>query len=188
MFERSKKMNLKVRDITITAIFTALTAILAQISIPLPFSPVPITFQVMAVYISAIILGSRLGTLSQIIYILVGAIGIPIFVNFQGGLNVVFGPSGGYLISYPIVAFIVGKISDKSLSYIQSAAVLIASLLLCYGMGVIQLSFITNITIKKALVIGVLPFIPLDVIKITLAYLLGNRVRMALIKTHLIKC
>lgn len=181
-------MNLKIRDITITAIFTALTAILAQVSIPLPFSPVPITFQVMAVYISAIILGSRLGTLSQIIYILLGAIGIPIFVNFQGGLNVVFGPSGGYLISYPIVAFIVGKISDKNLSHIQSTAILIASLLLCYGMGIVQLSFITNITIKKALVIGVLPFIPLDVIKIALAYLLGGKIRMALIKTHLIKC
>ncbi|WP_368490595.1 biotin transporter BioY [Clostridium sp. BJN0013] len=181
-------MNLKIRDITIVAIFTALTAILAQISIPLPFSPVPITFQVMAVYISAIILGSRLGALSQITYVLLGAVGIPIFVNFQGGLNVVLGPSGGYLISYPIIAFMVGKISDKNLSFIHSAAILIASLLLCYGMGVVQLSFITNITIKKAIVLGALPFIPLDIIKIALSYLLGGRIRVALVKTHLIKC
>ncbi|MFL0197166.1 biotin transporter BioY [Clostridium sp. WILCCON 0269] len=181
-------MNLKIRDITITAIFTALTAILAQISLPLPFSPVPITFQVMAVYISAIILGSRLGALSQIIYVLLGAVGIPIFVNFQGGLNVVLGPSGGYLISYPIIAFIIGKISDKNLSFISSIALLAASLLLCYGMGVVQLSLITNISIKKAVVLGALPFIPLDIIKIILAYLLGGKIRSALVKTHLIKC
>lgn len=181
-------MNSKIRYITISAIFTALTAILAQISLPLPFSPVPITFQVMAVYISAIILGSRMGALSQITYVLLGAVGIPIFVNFQGGLSIILGPSGGYLISYPIIAFIIGKISDKNLSFIPSISLLFVSLFICYGMGAFQLSFITHITIKKAILLGVLPFIPLDIIKIALAYILGNRIRAALIKTHLIKC
>ncbi|OAA83985.1 biotin transporter BioY [Clostridium ljungdahlii] len=181
-------MNLKLREITTTAIFTALTAILAQISIPLPFSPVPITFQILAVYISAVILGSKLGALSQLVYVLLGAVGVPVFANFHGGLSVVLGPTGGYLITYPIIAYIIGKISEKELSFVKSIIGLIISLIFCYAIGVLQLSFITKISIEKSIFVGALPFIPLDTIKVIIAYILGSRVREALIKTNLIKC
>lgn len=181
-------MNLKTKEMTTAAIFTALTAISAQISIPLPFSPVPITFQILAVYIAAVILGGKLGALSQIIYVLLGAVGVPVFENFHGGLSILAGPTGGYILTYPIIAYIIGKISEKKSSFIKSVIGLIASLLLCYAIGVLQLSFITKISIEKAIIVGALPFIPLDTVKIIIAYILGSRVREALIKTNLIQC
>ncbi|WP_123053216.1 biotin transporter BioY [Clostridium sp. JN-1] len=181
-------MNLKLKEMTTAAIFTALTAILAQISIPLPFTPVPITFQIFAVFISAIILGSKLGALSQLVYVLLGAIGAPVFANFTGGLNIVLGPSGGYLISYPIIAFIIGKISEKELSFVKSIMGLITALILCYTIGSLQLAFVTKMTIGKSIMVGILPFIPLDTIKVILAYILGSRVRVSLIKTSLTQC
>lgn len=183
-------MNLKlsIKEMSTVAIFSALTAILAQISIPLPFTPVPITFQILAVYISSIILGSKLGTLSQIIYVLLGAVGIPVFANFSGGLHSIVGPTGGYIISYPIIAFIIGKLSEKELPFVTTILGLLFSLLVCYSMGVLQLSFVTKITIQKAVAAGALPFIPLDIVKIIIAYLIGIKVRVSLLKANLIKC
>lgn len=183
-------MSLKfsIKEMSTVAIFSALTAILAQISIPLPFSPVPITFQIFAVYISSIILGSKLGTLSQIIYVLLGAIGIPVFANFSGGLHFILGPTGGYILSYPIIAFIIGKILEKKQSFIITVLGLLFSLIVCYFIGVLQLSIITKITIQKAILVGALPFIPLDIVKIIIAYLIGVKVRVSLLKANLIKC
>jgi biotin transport system substrate-specific component len=183
-------MNLKlsIKEMTTVAIFSALTAILSQISIPLPFSPVPITFQILAIYISSIILGSKLGAISQIIYMLLGAIGLPVFPNFSGGLHSIMGPTGGYIISFPIIAFIIGKLSEKELPFITIAIGLILSLLVCYSIGVLQLSFITKMSIQKSIVVGALPFIPLDIVKIIIAYLIGIRVKASLLKANLIKC
>lgn len=183
-------MNLKIsiKEMTTVAIFSALTAILAQISLPLPFSPVPVTFQIFAVYIASTILGSKLGTLSQIIYVLLGAIGMPVFANFSGGLHSILGPTGGYIISYPIIAFIIGKISEKEQSFVVTVLGLLFSLLVCYSIGVLQLSFITKMTIQKAILVGALPFIPLDIVKIIIAYLIGVKVRGSLLKANLIKC
>jgi biotin transport system substrate-specific component len=190
IIKRSVNMSLKfsIKEMSTVAIFSALTAILAQISIPLPFSPVPITFQIFAVYISSIILGSKLGTLSQIIYVLLGTIGIPVFANFSGGLHFILGPTGGYILSYPIIAFIIGKILEKKQSFIITVLGLLFSLIVCYFIGVLQLSIITKITIQKAILVGALPFIPLDIVKIIIAYLIGVKVRVSLLKANLIKC
>lgn len=180
------KNRFSIRDISVAATFTALTAVMSQISIPLPFSPVPITFQIFAIYLSAIILGSRLATLSQIIYILLGAVGAPVFSHFSGGLQSIVGPTGGFIISFPIIAFIIGKISEKDRGLFSLAFGLIISLVLCYSMGVLQLSFVTKMSIKKAIMVGAVPFIPLDLIKIFTAYLIGTKVKISLIKSNLL--
>src|ERR687889_115461 len=86
----------------------AVTAVTAQITIPLPFSPVPFTLQVLAVILSGLLLGPRYGALSQAIYVLIGAIGVPVFAGFSGGLGIVLGPTGGYLLSYPAAAAVAG--------------------------------------------------------------------------------
>src|SRR5918912_1625773 len=86
----------------------AVTAVAAQIAIPLPFSPVPFTLQVLAVVLSGLLLRSRYGALAQAIYVLVGAVGVPVFAQFSGGLGVVLGPTGGYLLSYPVAAAVAG--------------------------------------------------------------------------------
>ena len=101
-------MHLNVAMMTRTALMAAVTAVAAQIAIPLPFSPVPFTLQVLAVILSGLLLGSRYGALAQAIYVLVGAVGVPVFAQFSGGLGVVLGPTGGYLLSYPLAAAIAG--------------------------------------------------------------------------------
>ena len=182
------KLNLSTKEMMVAALFAAITSVLAQISFVLPFSPVPITLQILAVYLSAIILGSKLAAISQLVYILLGAIGIPVFANFSGGLNCILGPTGGYLISYPIIAFIIGKTIEKEYNTIITILGLFISLLICYFMGVLQLSFITKISLQKAIMLGVAPYILLDTAKIWAAYLIGVKVRSSLLKARLIKC
>jgi biotin transport system substrate-specific component len=182
------KLNLLVKEMIVAAIFAAITSILAQISIVVPFSPVPITLQILAVYLSAIILGSKLSSISQLVYLLLGAVGVPVFANFHGGLNSILGPTGGYLISYPIIAFIIGKIIEKKYNIAITTLGLCISLLICYSMGVLQLSFVTKMSLQKAIMLGAAPYILLDSAKILAAYLVGVKVRRSLLKARLIKC
>ena len=90
------------------ALMAALTAVGAQISIPLPFTPVPFTLQVPMVVLSGLLLGVRYGALSQVVYLLLGAIGLPVFAKFSAGLGIILGPTGGYLVSYPFAAAVAG--------------------------------------------------------------------------------
>lgn len=179
-------MKITIKDICTTAIFTAITAIMAQIAIPLPFSPVPITMQTFAIFMSAIILGSRLGFMSQIIYVLLGAIGVPVFANFGGGLGKILGPTGGFIFSFPIVAYIIGRISDKKMNMAANIAIMAVGLFVCYAMGVAQLSVTTGMGMQKAIAVGALPYIPLDIVKVAMAYVLGTTVRNRLVSAKLI--
>lgn len=181
-------MKITTREICISAIFTAITAIMAQIAIPLPFSPVPITMQPFAIFMAAIILGSRLGFISQLIYVLLGAIGIPVFTGFSGGLGVIMGPTGGFIIGFPIMAFIIGKISDKKMNMAINVAIMIAGILACYSIGVVQLSYVTGMDISKSIAVGALPYIPFDIVKVVVAYVLGGTIRNRLVSARLVAC
>ena len=100
--------KLDVRGMCLIGVFTALTAISAQIIIPLPFTPVPVSLSILAVYITGILLKPKYAVFTQIIYILLGLFaGAPVFGGFRGGFSVLAGPTGGYLITYPIMAFII---------------------------------------------------------------------------------
>ncbi|HWI45563.1 MAG TPA: biotin transporter BioY [Rubrobacter sp.] len=101
-----ERLALKASTITRVALMAAVTAVAAQITIPL--FPVPFTLQVLAVILSGLLLGVRHGALAQAVYVLVGAVGVPVFAGFTGGLGHIFGPTGGYLISYPIAAAVAG--------------------------------------------------------------------------------
>lgn len=180
------KSQLTTRNVTVIAMFVAITAVLAQIAIPLPFTTVPITMQIFGVYLSGIILGRDLGFISQIIYLLLGAIGAPVFANFSGGVQCIVGPTGGFLIVFPIITYIVGIISDKKFSVVKSVMILISSMVLLYVVGVLQLSFITKMSLNKSIMVGVIPFIPLDTIKIIVAYVVGIKIRERLKKCNLI--
>lgn len=182
------KLNLSTKEMILISIFASITSILAQISIVVPFSPVPITLQILAVYLSAIILGSRLSFMSQLIYILLGAVGVPVFANFHGGISSILGPTGGFLISYPIIAFIIGKVTEKNHNIMMIILGLFISLLICYTFGVLQLSFITKMSLQKAIMVGAAPYVLLDTAKVIAAYLVGVKVRQALVGANLIKC
>ena len=157
----------------------AVTAVAAQIAIPLPFSPVPFTLQVPAVVLSGLLLGSRRGALAQAIYLLVGAVGVPVFAGFKGGLGVIFGPTGGYLVSYPLAAAVAGLAAYAAANAPRRRA-LVASflwgcgaLVIIYVFGAAWLSAVSNLPLAVAIAQGVLPFVIFDLVKVVLAALVA---------------
>jgi biotin transport system substrate-specific component len=155
----------------------AVTAAAAQITIPL--SPVPFTLQVLAVILSGLLLGVRNGALAQAVYVLVGAVGVPVFSGFTGGLGHVFGPTGGYLISYPIAAAVAG-LAAKSVANDSRRRALwtgflwgCAGLAIIYALGATWLAVVSGLTLKVAIATGVLPFVVFDLIKVGLAALVA---------------
>ena len=168
-------MNLAM--MTRAALMAAVTAVAAQINVPL--FPVPFTLQVFAVILSGLLLGPRYGAIAQAIYVLIGAVGAPVFAQFSGGLGVVLGPTGGYLVSYPLAAAIAGLAAGAARSATRSRALLICYLLGCAGLAVIYavgatwLAVVTDLPLTVALTQGVLIFVPFDLIKVALAALVA---------------
>ena len=127
----------KLKGMVFAALFAALTAAVAWFKIPLPFTPVPITLQTLMVLLSGAMLGSYYGALSMIIYLIVGAIGLPVFAGGASGIGVLFGPTGGYLFSYPIASFAVGKMLEKKkrnafLKYFSFSAIILFVLIVLF--------------------------------------------------------
>ena len=155
----------------------AVTAAAAQITIPL--SPVPFTLQVLAVILSGLLLGVCNGALAQAVYVLVGAVGVPVFSGFTGGLGHVFGPTGGYLISYPMAAAVAGLAAKTVAGDSRSRALWIGTLWGCAGLAIIYalgatwLAVVSGLTPKGAIATGVLPFVVFDLIKVGLAALVA---------------
>jgi biotin transport system substrate-specific component len=156
---------------------TALTAAAAQVSIPLPFTPVPFTLQPMIVLLGGAALGSRLGMASQILYLLLGIAGLPVFaaspVLPQGGLRLL-GPTGGYLMSYPFAAFLAGMLAERGFDrrYVTSVLAMAAGLTVVFTGGVIWLAMFARPAgagFDAALRTGFYPFLPADIFKILLA-------------------
>lgn len=170
------KEKLSTRDLCYTAFFTAVTAICAQIAIPLPFSPVPISFGMIGLYVAAILLPPRCAIMSQACYLLLGAAGVPVFGGFRGGIGALFGPTGGYLLVYPIMAAIVSfalnsnralraKTTQRRALAVGAIAICAAHLVLYLG-GTVWLCAITGNTFMAGLSLAVFPYIPLDIVKI----------------------
>ena len=177
--DTSEGANLNVATMTRVALMAAVTAVAAQITIPLPLSPVPFTLQVPAVVLSGLLLGSRYGALAQAIYVLVGAVGVPVFAGFRGGLGVVFGPTGGYLLSYPLAAAVAGLAayavarSARRRALTSSFLWGVAALAVIYAIGATWLSVATDLPPAVAVAQGVLPFVVFDLVKVVLAALVA---------------
>ena len=104
MNAKVKTRNERILEIVKVALMAALISVLGPIAVPLPFTPVPISLGILAVYISSYLLGAKTGTLSVIIYILVGLVGLPVFSGYTGGAAKLAGPTGGYIIGFIFVA------------------------------------------------------------------------------------
>jgi biotin transport system substrate-specific component len=151
---------------------TVLTAAAAQLSFPLPFTPVPFTIQPMIVLIGAAALGSRLGALAQIFYLMLGVAGLPVFAfspELPQGMARLLGPTGGYLIAYPIAAFVTGLLAERGLDrhYLSSIAAMGIGLSVIFFGGVLWIARAAGI--ETALATGLYPFIVVDVIKVVAA-------------------
>ncbi len=155
--------------------FAGFTGISAQLRIYLPFTPVPITGQVFAVLLSAVVLGRFYGGLSQVVYTAIGVMWIPWFAPktgaaafSSGGWTVIFGATGGYIIGFIVAAFVVGWLTDSYAKARRIQALMPIFLLgigIVYAFGAVWLSYVLNIGMQKAVVLGVVPFIAGDVAK-----------------------
>ena len=164
---------MKTQKLVIYSFFAALSVILSQISIPLPFSPIPINLTLLSIFLCAGILDTYGSFISQIIYLALGAIGLPVFANFSGGIGILFGPRGGFLLSYPIISIIIGVIVKKfgKKFYVLNLSML-AGLFVCYLLGTLYFSYITNTLFVTSIALCVIPFIAIDIVKIILASLI----------------
>lgn len=169
---------MKTKNITLIGIETALICIFAPISIPLPFSPVPITFSTLFIYICAISTSSKIATSSVILYLLLGLMGMPVFSNYSCGIGCLLGPTGGYFLGYIFCAFLTGIASDffpnnKIIIFFS----MLISTLFCYFFGTLWLSKTLNSPFINALSVGVFPYIIGDILKIIFALVIGTKIR-----------
>lgn len=168
-----------IAELTKTALFTALMAVLAQVAIPLPFSPVPFTLQVFAVLLAGIILTPRAALLAVFCYLLLGAAGVPVFAAARGGLQVIAGATGGYLLGFlPAVYFLskISKIKNRNPNFILPASMLLF-LVIVYTCGAIQLSYVLKYNFMQTMVAGVIPYIPFDLLKLAATIPLANKLK-----------
>ncbi len=152
--------------------FACLTGLLAQVRFYLPFTPVPVTGQVFAVLLSGVILGKWYGGLSQGLYAGIGIAGLPWFSGMKGGMDVLSGVTGGYIIGFIAAALVIGWFTDRYIrcrSFIGLFSIMLLGIALIYLFGVVQLSLVLGVNTQRAIELGALPFIGVDVYKALIA-------------------
>ncbi|RHW42221.1 biotin transporter BioY [Neobacillus notoginsengisoli] len=177
--------QLKLRRMILAALFAAITGILAQMTIPLPL--VPITGQTLAIGLAATILGARYGTISIMLYLALGAVGVPVFAEMKSGISVLFGPTGGYLVGFIPTAFIIGFYMEKSSFTFKHAMVAnTIGMIVTLVIGTAWLKMSAGLPWAGAFKGGFYPFIPVGLIKAALAASIGIGVRKRLVSANLL--
>lgn len=179
-------MNTKTKEITLTGLMAAVTCIAGPLSLALPFSPVPISLTNLAIYFSVYILGMRRGTISYLVYLLLGLVGLPVFSAFTSGPAKLFGPTGGYLIGFIFMALICGYCIDRwNGQVIMSFLGMAAGTAVTYGFGTVWLAYQSDLGFGEALALGVFPFVVGDLAKMVITLLIGSQVRVRVRKAAL---
>lgn len=148
--------------------FACLTGLLAQLRFYLPYTPVPVTGQVFAVLLSGVILGKWYGGMSQVFYAALGVLGVPWFADAKSGMAIIAGVTGGYIIGFIAASLIIGWFTDtyvKSRSFSRMFILMLVGIAAIYLFGVIQLSLVLGVNMQKAIALGALPFIGVDIYK-----------------------
>ena len=151
--EAEHKPYFTTKRMALIGVMTAVTCILGPFSIPLPFSPVPISFTNLAIYLAAYVLGMKACTVSYLIYMLLGMVGVPVFSGFTAGVGKLAGPTGGYLVG------------------------MVLGLAICYIFGTVWLAGQLNMNFVAGLGVGVIPYLPGDAVKIIFTALIGPKLR-----------
>ena len=176
---REDRKSLSVRDMALCGLFAAITAILAPISIPIGAVPI---------LLAGAVLKPGYAFLSQVVYLLIGAVGLPVFSGFSGGIQKIAGPTGGYLIIYPVMAWLAAlvtqaafkKIAGKNKAALRTIAVfcgMLVSVALCYVTGTFWYSLQSGTSVMQAAAVTAIPFIPWDILKCAAAALIGVTVK-----------
>ena len=171
---------MKTKDLAYVALFAAITAVLGLVP-AIQVGPVPITAQTLGVMLAGAVLGARRGFLSQLLFLVLVAIGLPLLSSGTGGLAVFAGPTAGYLISWPIAAFVVGLLTERTWARYDLArgvlANVVGGILVIYAIGVPVLAAVADLSPRAAIVSGALPFLIGDGIKAVLAAAIAVQVR-----------
>ncbi len=167
----------KIRKLTYVALMTELIAVMAQLAIPLP-SGVPITLQVFAVALTGFILKRRLSLVAVVVYILLGAVGVPVFANLQGGLGILMSVRGGFIIGFLPIAFLCGTLRENKFVKILY---MILSVLLCHLCGVAWFSYVANVPIFAAFLEASVWYLAKDIALVLAAWFVARAIekRMA---------
>ena len=167
--------KIKTKQMVLIALMTAVSCVLGPLSIPLPFSPVAISLTNFAIFLAIFVLGMKNGTISFIIFLL-GAVGVPVFSSFRGGLQVLAGPTGGYLIGFIFLALIMGFALDHfDRKLVPTIIGMIIGMAVCYAFGTVWLAKLLSLSFKEGLMMGVIPYLPGDAAKIIIAAIVGPK-------------
>ena len=164
-----KKNFFTIQELCIIGLTTALICVIAPFSLPMPLG-VPMTLQSFIITLMAIVLGAKRGATAALIYILLGAFGLPVFSNFTGGWQCLIGPTGGFILSFPIMAYVIGLGSSLWLG-------ILAGTVINFAFGIAMFCLVTESSFTVGFATCVLPFIPLTIIKWILAYIIGINIR-----------
>lgn len=180
-----RRREKKVYALTMTALISAVTCVLAPLAIPI--GPVPVTLVNLVICLSLYLLGGRLAFFSCLVYVLLGLAGMPVFAGFTGGAGKLLGPTGGYILGYLVLAAASGVFVDRFDSRVLHGAGMVLGTALCYVLGTVWYCISAQTTAAAALTLCVLPFIPGDAVKIGVALTLGPVLRTRLEKAGLLQ-
>ena len=171
---------MKTKDLAYIALFAAITAVLGLVP-AIAVGPVPITAQTLGVMLAGSILGARRGFLSQLLFLVLVAIGLPLLASGSGGLSVFASPSAGYLFAWPVAAFVIGLVTERFWTRYDLARGIVANvvggIVVIYAIGVPVLAAVAHLSPRAALVAGALPFLIGDAIKVVIAAVIAVQVR-----------
>lgn len=160
------RQTFQLSDLTNMALLTALICVSAYIVIPLPFSPVLLTAQTLVIHLTALILPPRQAVFTILVYLLLGIIGLPVFSGGMGGPGKLFGPTGGYLLSWLVSVPAVSAMKGKKYSFFRySLVTIMIGTPIIYFLGSLYMKLLAHMTWEAAFTVSVLPFIPLDLLK-----------------------
>ncbi len=175
-----KYKGITTKNLVITAMMAAVTCVLGPLSLPLPFTPVPVSLTNFVIYLAAFVLTWKYCTLSYIVYVLLGAIGLPVFSGFGSGIDKIAGPTGGYLLGFVFTALICSivnkKFAGKLYMYVAGMA---AGLFVAYAFGTLWFMYQQGMGLKQSLALCVVPFLIGDAVKIAVASIVGPALRKA---------
>lgn len=181
---RTSRRDKKLYRMSMTALLAAVICVLSPMVIPI--GPVPITLANLAMYLAVWLLGAKWGTMSCLVYVIIGAAGVPVFAGFTGGAGKLFGPTGGYIIGYVLMTLIAGWAIEASSHRAVQFVGLIAGTTVCYALGTLWYCVSMDSGVMAALGLCVLPFIPGDLVKMAAAMVIGPMLRDRLTRAGLL--
>jgi len=181
---REKNSGITTKEVVSVGMFAAVLAVLSQISVPMP-SGVPITLQTFAVALTGAVLAWKLGTASMLVYILLGAVGVPVFAGFSGGAQVLVNYTGGFIWGFIVMVLLCG-IGVQMKNKMAGVLLGIAGLAVCHLFGTLQFMFVMKMGLAESFLLASAPYLIKDVVSVVLGFVIGGQIRTRLLKAGLL--